>query len=361
MALKQWLTGGLLVAILCSNAFAWGTKEHITLTRLSIMRLLDDPTTPADMKAWLKTLHPNLGDLAALKTFYVTAKIGAKADSATAISWWVVEPDARSGDKKTPVPPFEVNEQKLHFVDLELLQADVDRRTYRHDLSNAMDLKLVPRDVKDERWKEAGVLPFAVENSYKALVAQIKAGRLIAADKKDENNAMKWAGFLAHYLQDNTQPLHATVDYTGRSYFANRRGAPNVHAEMEYKMNDDEKVPHTAMRNEYWQMLLAQVRTFKDPIKTDDLWLATLQVSAEGYRQLPLIGLAAMSASGQQGTPDKPTGRSGPLDTEKFFRYISGVTGKQESVMQMKARQQAWAVVRVANVWRRAWDEAKKK
>lgn len=331
------------------------------LTRLAILRLLNDSKTPADMKTWLQTLQPDLGTMATQQQFFMSARIGAGAGDAKGISWWVVQPDARSGDKKTPVPPFEFAEQKLHFVDMENLNADVANRVYKHDLSNVPDLKEVPRDIHDERWKEAGILPFAVENSYKELVKQFKAGRLAAADRKDEDNAVKWAAFLAHYLEDNTQPLHASEDYQCKRYFADRRGAPNVHSEIEYKMNDDEKNDFPQLRADYWKLLTKQLETLKDPIKTQDLWMATLEVSAESYRNIPLLGLAAMDASGQQGTPDKPTGRSGPIDTTRFFRYSADLNGRHESVMQMKARQQAWAVVRVAETWRRAWIEAKAK
>ncbi|MDB5326275.1 MAG: hypothetical protein JWM57_1844 [Phycisphaerales bacterium] len=361
MAIKKLLAPLLIVALFCSPVFAWGSKEHMLLTRLAILRLLNDATTPADMKTWLKTLQPELGTVATQQAFFMKSRVGAASGSEKGISWWVVQPDARSGDKKTPVPPFEFAEQKLHFTDMENLNADVDKRAYKHDMSDAPDLNQVPRDIKDERWKEAGILPFAVENSYKELVKSIKAGRLSADDRKDEDNAVRWAAFLAHYTEDNTQPLHATEDYQCKRYFADRRGAPNVHSEMEYKMNDDEKNDYPKLRADYWKLLIKQLDTFKDPITTKDLWLATLQVSLESYKQIPLIGLAAMQASGQQGTPEKPTGRAGPIDTDKFFRYSSEVTGTHETVMQMKARQQAWAVVRVAEVWRRAWDEGKGK
>jgi hypothetical protein len=65
---------------------------------------------------------------------------------------------------------------------------------------------------------------------------------------------MKWAGFLAHYVQDNTQPHHATEDYQSRSYFPkikDPKKAPNVHADIEYRMVDDEFNDYADLREEF--------------------------------------------------------------------------------------------------------------
>ena len=82
--------------------------------------------------------------------------------------------------------------------------------------------------MKDPRYQQAGMLPFRVEECYGKLVEQIRAGRL--SDKpgqfpRDEH-AAKWAGYLAHYVADNTQPQHATIDYKSQTYFADKRNAP---------------------------------------------------------------------------------------------------------------------------------------
>ena len=63
-----------------------------------------------------------------------------------------------------------------------------------------------------------------------------------------------------------------------------------------------------------------------------------------------------MAAAGQAGTPQKPVGKAGPMDTEKFFHFSAHGT----TVMQMKAQQQAVAVKRVQRLLRAAWDESKK-
>lgn len=77
----------------------------------------------------------------------------------------------------------------------------------------------------------------------------------------------------------------------------------------------------------HWPLLVDGLKTFEDPVTTEpDLFEAT----------------------SQQGTPDKSKGKAGPPDIEKFFQYASAITAARESVMRMKARQQAWTVVRVA-------------
>jgi hypothetical protein len=72
-----------------------------------------------------------------------------------------------------------------------------------------------------------------------------------------------------------------------------------------------------------------------------------------------MIGLAAMAANKQGGTPEKPVGpASEKFDTETFFHTRGQFMGREMSVAEMKAYQQAWAVKRVQRLWRRAWDES---
>ncbi|HEX8341947.1 MAG TPA: hypothetical protein VF624_13655 [Tepidisphaeraceae bacterium] len=351
-----------VLTVLCLPAalLAWGSKEHILLTRLAMMRLVADPTTPAGLKNWVQTADTEMGDMAAARTYFMTARIGIDTSKQIGMPYWVTLPDARAGDRQTIIAPFNLPERPLHFIDLEYLSKEPDKRVYRHDLSNLPDITKASRDVKDPNYKEAGALPFAVDECYRQLVASFKAGRLLPSKAGDEDHALKWAGYLAHYVEDNTQPQHATQDYQSRTYFADRRSAPNVHAEMEYKMNDDEKNDFPQLRADYWAALTKQLDEAREP-ETDrnDLWLATLQIAAFSYANLPLIGEAAMSAAGQGGTPEKPEGKAGPVDTEKFFRFEGkSVSGGRTSVLEMKARQQAIAVHRVQRLFRAAWDAA---
>jgi hypothetical protein len=316
------------------------------------------------MKQWLRIAAPNLMDMDGEKRWFMEQRIGIVPRGADGIVFWAVMPDvtiAMEGREEKKVAPFGVPEQKLHFIDLEIFLAGDAKREYRNDLSGKPKLEDFPRDMKDERYVQSGMLPFRVEDCYKKLTEQLKAGRLTDANgqfPRDEH-AAKWAGYLAHYLEDNTQPQHATIDYKSATYFADKRKAPNVHAQVEYIMADDDVDDHLALRQEYWPLLVKAMDSVEDPIKEDDLFKATLQVSLQSYDALPMIGQAAMSAAGQAGTPEHPTGEaSGKFDTEAFFHSRGTYMGKEMSLLEMKAYQQAWAVKRVQKLWRRAWDEA---
>ena len=94
-------------------------------------------------------------------------------------------------------------------------------------------------------------------------------------------------------------------------------------------------------------------------MQTNDLFQATLEVSLQSYDALPLIGTAAMKAAKQGGTPEHPEGSASPdFDTEVFFHATGPYLGREMSVLEMKAHQQAWAVHRIERVLRQAWDEA---
>ena len=186
----------------------------------------------------------------------------------------------------------------------------------------------------------------------------IRPGRL--TDKpgqfpRDEHAAC-WAGFLAHYVEDNTQPHHATVDYKSASYFpSNPRIAPNVHADMEYRLVDDEFQDYPDLRPAFWEAFANALDDAGDPAGTDgDLFKSTLQVSLASYDALPLIGEAAVAA---YGTADG--GRPREFNAETFYNFRGRFGGREVTLIQVKARQMAWAVRRVEQLWLRAWKEAK--
>ena len=201
------------------------------------------------------------------------------------------------------------------------------------------------------------MLPLRVDYSYRKLVEAIRAGRLTGDEQQLEDeadNATRWAGYLAHYVQDNTQPHHATLDYKSQTYFPNKRKAPNVHAEVEYRMCDDEKSDFPELRAEYWPLFVAALEAAKDPAGSDDLFRSTLEIAFYSYDALPLIGRAAVAAH-----RPVPGNKPDEVDTEKFFRFRGTVAGREMSVMEMKAHQQGIAVLRTTRLLRRAWDEAR--
>lgn len=345
-----------------SHALAWSTKEHVQLTRIAANRLIVDPSTPPAMKQWLEQNTPGPGDLAAERAYLLNARIGIVPRAVDGLPYWSVMPDLMINlEPGKKVQPYGVPERLLHYIDLEFFISDETKRDYRHDLTGKPMLADIPRDMTDPRYQRAGMLPFRVEECYRKLVKSIRAGRL--SDQpgqfpRDEH-AAKWAGYLAHYVADNTQPHHATIDYQSQTYFADKRNAPKIHFEMEYRLVDDELADYPETRELYWQAFEAALKSVNDPVETDDLWQATCEVSLRSYDALPLIGSAAMHAAKQAGTPDKPQGSAAEkFDTEAFFRFMGSYLGREMSVAEMKAHQQAWAVKRIEKLWRQAWDEA---
>ena len=364
----RWRIGLIILLVMLwvgLRAYAWSYKEHIQLTRIAVARLIADPATPPAMRDWLRQAVAQPLDLAREREFLLNAHVGPKPSGFDGMLYWAYEPDLRAtGDpRESKVEPFNVHERLLHFIDLELFQPPERKKGYRHDLSGKPSIDQVPHDLTDPRYAQAGMLPLRIEQCYGELVRAIRDDRLHAPttqEQEAQKTATYWAGLLAHYLADNTQPHHATLDYKSQTYFANKRKAPNIHGEVEYRTVDDEKEHFPQLREEYWKLFQSALANGKDPIETTDPFRASLEVSMISYDALPLIGEAAMRAAGQRGTPDDPQGDiAGSFDTEAFMHYRGSYDGQEMSVMEMKAHQTAWAVKRIERTLRQAWRDAK--
>jgi len=362
-----------LTLLLTLSAHAWSNKEHIQLTRLAAERLIADPATPPAMKEWLKSACPQLLTPEQERDYFINARVGIFPRNIDGIPYWATVPDmvaltSGSGVDERKIEPFGVPERMLHFVDLEYFQVSEPQRRYRHDLSTKPKLDAIPYSFKDgleankdaKQWPKAGMLPFRIEQCYAQLIENLRKKRL--TDKSGQfprdEHAARWAGYLAHYLEDNTQPQHATEDYKARSYFADKRSAPNVHWDFEGRLMDDDQNDYTDLRAEFWDLFSKKLDEVKDKIDTIDLRTASLEVSLISYDALPAIGLAAMKAYEQGGTPDAPTGGIKGFDAAKFFHHIGKYLGKEMTLMEIKAHQMAWAEKRVEKLWLRAWNES---
>jgi len=68
-----------------------------------------------------------------------------------------------------------------------------------------------------------------------------------------------------------------------------------------------------------------------------------------------------MKAAKQGGTPDHPEGEaSSTFDTEIFYRTTGPFMGREMSVLEMKAIQQAWSIKRVERIFKQAWSESQR-
>jgi hypothetical protein len=356
----------LLLLSCAVPAFGWSYKEHILFTRMAASRLLNDPSTPAPMKVWLRDAVGEAQDMPAFEQYYMHTRVGRDPVGITGLSYWAYQPDVHAFSDPTTlkIQPFNVRERQLHFIDLELMLPGDRKREYKHDLSNKPKLSDLPHDLSDPRYVQAGMLPFRVEQCYQQLVLAIRENRLDAPtpEAQEGKTATYWAGYLAHYLADNTQPHHATIDFQSQTYFVDKRQGkyPNIHSEVEYRMCDDEKDDFMALRKDYWPMFVAEIEKFADPVPTKDPWQCSVETSLFSYDALPLIGLAAMHAAKQGGTPAQPQGAIvvDQFKTEDFFRFKGQYMGREMSVLEMKAIQTAWAVRRIERFFRQAWEEA---
>jgi hypothetical protein len=323
------------------RADAWSYKEHVALTRLAALRLIEDPTTSPALRDWLAE-HVAPEPIDQQRRWFIEARVGINPDPAiiTALSYAVLVPDIEAGRRDGPPrPPFDRHERLMHYIDLEFFNADPAANAFLPNLSARPAVDALPRDPADPRYTRGGFLPFAVTHARDELVSALRQRR--------DRDSVKWAGYLLHYAQDNTQPHHATEDYKSHSYFNDRVDAPNVHAMMEWRAVDDQANPEpfVELRAALWDRMIEALKDAQDPESADDPFLNTLRVAWTSYAALPMIGRAAVAASDD--------GRT--LDVERFFAHHDELDGVPMTVAEMKSRQLAWAVLRSETHLRAAW------
>jgi hypothetical protein len=359
-------------------AHAWSYKEHVQLTRITTMRLLADDKAPARMKEWLRESVPVLTSMDAEKQFLLDTPIGPNPDRArhglAGLTWWVCVPDLESNRRDGPkIPPFNQHERLNHFFEVELFIPGTGVKQFKSDLSNKPQFADIPLDANDPRWQQAGYLPLATEYAYRNFIRTIRAGKLLPDPKQpdDTDHAQRWAGYLLHYTQDATQPMHASLDYKAASAFPRGlKNAPNVHAEFEWKLVDDPDQPLSALRADYWQAFTSALEFGSDPIVDEKPFDATVRTALASYDAMPLLVDAARSALRDPALRDpalrdpattQPTTRPRPgFDTEAFYRHRGRVREMELAVYEMKAIQHALAVKRGEALLRQAWVEAGK-
>ena len=228
----------------------------------------------------------------------------------------------------------------------------------------------MPPDPRDARYRRGGFLPLRTQECYANLVNAIKAN--------DDAATLKWAGYLAHYVQDSTQPQHATVDTKSVSYLAGHvPGVPaaatrpgndavvrlpkgmNPHTDMEYTLFAAADEPRATFRRQYWAELSAALATATPPplseahpvptnaASTDGVFHLDLAVLDDSYAGLPLVGHAAAAAYA-----------TGTLDVAAFYGHAGPANGRETTVVKLMADRNAAAVRQVEALYRAAWAEA---
>ncbi|MEM7808526.1 MAG: hypothetical protein AAF561_10470 [Planctomycetota bacterium] len=328
-----------LLLALPTVASAWSSKEHVLMTRLAAQRILADEDAPAGLKAFVRKHCPEAEDFD-LHDFIMNVHVGPRPEGYEGLAYWAMHPDF---DRSTPVPAFNSTEGKMHYINLELFNKDPKKRRYFDDLSGLPDLSDIPRDPDDPRFAEAGYLPFRVEQCYNELVKAFAVG--------NDEAAVRWAGYLAHYLQDNTQPHNATVDFRSHSYFLNVRDnlRPNVHGWMEHGFLDEAQPPTwLELRLNFINSLedeLARAVAFTEyDFFRADVARISKASSMVCYGYLPSIGTSARLTYDSRG------------DLKTFALDESRDVG--HSPLLIKTRLQAMAISTLEAAWRQAWAES---
>jgi len=137
----------------------------------------------------------------------------------------VMDPDERAHLDRT--------ERERHFLDLERFGVpvpDVTKAAATPDTSVKRRQKMLdqvratPAEMKGSA-RHPGTLPLALDETYDALVAALKA--------KNDDDTIRYAADLLHYVTDAHQPLHATDFHDGIAGF--QKG---VHGAFETELLD---------------------------------------------------------------------------------------------------------------------------
>ena len=347
------------VLLLTQVAFAWSAKEHVIITRTATRNLLASDATPPAMKAWLTAAQPQLPTVEEEREYLMVGRAAAYPRGVDGLAFWSVTPDLISDTadgKQRKVPPFDVPEGSLHFLDVEYFMPKEADRTFAADLSHRPSLADIPRDRTDPRWQKAGMLPFRIDNCFDELVASIKAARLI--DKPGQfprdQHATRWAGQLAHYAADNCMPLHATIDYQCYSRFPEFQKKPRVHFDMEFRLTDGDNEDYPALREQLWQAFSKRLSS-PLPELSPDVWTTSVKISLLSYEAVPMIGDAARQAYLDA------DGQLKEFDANAFFGYSATVFGERRNVLEMKAVAMAEGVRWTERLWLEAWKKAQGK
>lgn len=387
LAMRHLLAFVIVLSVCTRIASAWSTKEHILLTRIAAAQLIASPDTPEAMKQWLREAAPGLLTMEQEREWWLTRRIGPIPRGADGLMFWAVKPDmdALTDRDRRKVPPFDVPERLLHYIDLEYFGPTPPPKPATRPAPTGPELLAtrpstdtqplapaptrpgprvkpsitdVPRALTDTRLRDAGMLPHRVQQCYDQLVSHLRDGKLNdrPGQYPRDEHAAKWAGLLAHYAQDNTQPHHSTVDYKSRSYFPPElSNPPDVHALFEYGLGDGEHDDLMHLREQFWNHFASALDTVEDPARSTDPFESTIEISLYSYDALPLIGESAAAAL-------NPTGpRDARLDPTRFYNGTGTFVGKEMTVLQLKAHQMALATVRTKKLWLAAWHAAHSK
>ena len=112
-------------------------------------------------------------------------------------------------------PTLRAAERPNHYLDLEMLNEDVSEIVFPSDRYKAL------KGYFEKGEKIPGLLFYQIVEYYERLRGSFHAYRAHPEDPGIRHAIISYAGILAHYAEDLSQPLHLTIHYDGR---VNARG-----------------------------------------------------------------------------------------------------------------------------------------
>ena len=194
---RKWAAGPLVVVLLSAvvphrEASAWGERGHVLITKAAAEK------APKELPKFLRKSADLLGYLS-------------------------VQPDRW---KMFSYQLYEV-ERANHYVDLENLDADASKVTF--PISRLEFLRQLQE--KQLHVKDVGTLPHQLNEYFMRLRGSFTEYRWALQDPKGQQHrsprsygslksiemaCLYYAGIMAHYAADATQPLHSTIFFDGR-------------------------------------------------------------------------------------------------------------------------------------------------
>lgn len=156
-----------------------------------------------------------------------------------------VDPDMM---RDKTMPALRDVEAPDHYFDAELMPGFTDDLAALPPTRHAY-LKLIAKH--DTSARDAGTLPYALLEWTERLTYAFAEHRRFPDDPIVQQKCLLYAGLLAHYAQDASQPLHLTVEFDGRLNDKGKTSETGIHEKIDSLPNrltlDDLPRPHAAV------------------------------------------------------------------------------------------------------------------
>lgn len=142
--------------------------------------------------------------------------------AAPAIANGSMDPDVFKLDE---LPQLKNAEYPEHYFDLEPLKGQVPPPLRYQYLDLCAKEGIQP--------SKTGTLPYALAEWTQKLTVAFADCRRWPDNRTLQQKCIVYAGILAHYAEDATQPLHTTIDYDGRATSGGKSPRSGIHAKVD--------------------------------------------------------------------------------------------------------------------------------